>query len=97
MLGVLGIFYTIVLAILIAKMLRKSYLYTRGGNVVITDDHYVSNGTVVERSDFAGQKEAFRELEKTFREPLLEPSGLAEHIAMQRDGLMEQMKNIASG
>ncbi len=96
-LWVLGIFYTLVLAILIAKMLRKSYLYTRGGNVVITDHHYVSNGEVVERSDFAGQKEAFSELEKTFREPLLEPSGLAEHVAMEKRSLMEQMGNIASG
>lgn len=96
-LGVLGIFYTIVLAILIAKMLRKSYLYTRGGNVVITDNHYVSNGRVVEKDDIAMQKEAFRELERTFREPLLEPSGLAEHVAMEKDNLMEQMKNIASG
>ncbi len=78
-------------------MLRKSYLYTRGGNVVVTDHHYVSNGEVVERSDFAAQKEAFSELEKTFREPLLEPSGLAEHVAMEKDNLMEQMKNIASG
>ena len=78
-------------------MLRKSYLYTRGGNVVITDNHYVSAGTVVERSDFATQKEAFSDLERTFREPLLEPSGLAEHVAMEKDNLMEQMKNIVSG
>ena len=48
-----------VLAILIAKMLRKSYLYTRGGNVVITDNHYVSNGEVVEKDDFTMQKESF--------------------------------------
>jgi hypothetical protein len=96
-LWVLGIFYTIVLAILIAQMLRKSYLYTRGGNVVITDHHYVSNGEVVERSDFAKQKEAFSELEQTFREPLLEPSGLAEHVAMEKSSLMKQMGNIASG
>jgi hypothetical protein len=96
-LGVLGIFYAIVLAILILKMLRKSYLYTRGGNVVITDNHYVSNGEVVERSDFAKQKEVFSELEKTFREPLLEPSWLAEHIAMEKSSLMKQMGTIASG
>ena len=83
--------------VLMLKMLRKSYLYTRGGNVVITDGHYVSNGRVVERDDYTMQKEAFRELEKTFREPLLEPSGLAEHIAMERDSLMKQMGNIASG
>ena len=65
-------------------MLRKSYLYTRGANVVITDNHYVSLGQVVERENFARQKEVFQSLEKTFREPLLEPSGLAEHIAMEK-------------
>lgn len=96
-LGVLGIFYSLVMIILIVKMLRKSYLYTRGGNVVITDHHYVSNGVVVERSDFTGQKEAFSDLERIFREPLLEPSGLAEHVAMEKLSLMEQMKNIALG
>ena len=78
-------------------MLRKSYLYTRGGNVVITDHHYVSAGTIVERSDFVRQKEAFRDLEKTFREPLLEPSGLAEHVALEKSSLMKQMSTIASG
>jgi hypothetical protein len=78
-------------------MLRKSYLYTRGGNVVITDDHYVSNGRIVKRDDFSAQKEAFESLERTFREPLLEPSGLAEHIEMEKSSLMDQLKDIASG
>ncbi len=96
-LWVLTIFYALVIVILIAKMLRKSYLYTCGGNIVITDHHYVSNGTIIERSDFTGQKEAFRELEKTFRELLLEPSGLAAHIAMEKKSLLEQMGSIASG
>lgn len=66
------------------KMLRKSYLYSRGAQVVITDHHYVSLGKVVERDDFTRQKEVFSGLEKTFREPLLEPSGLAEHIELER-------------
>lgn len=55
-------------------MIKKSYLYTRGANVVITDNHYISNGKIVKRDDFEGQKEAFENLEKTFREPLLELS-----------------------
>lgn len=78
-------------------MLRKSYLYTRGGNVVITDDHYVSGGYVVKRDDSDAQKSAFRELEKTFREPLLGRSELAEYIKLERQNLMKQMGNIASG
>lgn len=95
-LGVLGIFYLIVGIILIMKMLRKSYLYTRGANVVITDNHYVSLGEVVERENFARQKEVFRTLEKVFREPLLEPSWLAEHISMEKKWLMEQLRDIAT-
>ncbi len=96
-LWVLGFFYTFVLLILILKMLRKSYLYTRGGNVVITDDHYVSGWHVIKRSDIDAQKSAFRELEKTFREPLLGRSELAEYIRLERQNLMGQIKNIASG
>lgn len=95
--GVLAFFYTLVLIALIFMMIRKSYLYTRGGNVVITDNHYVSNGQVVERDNFSAQKKAFESLEKTFREPLLEPSGLAEHIEMQKSSLMDQLKSIAAG
>ena len=95
--GVLGIFYLMVLCILIMKMLRKSYLYTRGGNVVITDHHYVSNGQVVKRDDFSAQKDAFSILEKTFREPLLGPSGLREYIEMQKSSLMSQLRDIAAG
>lgn len=41
-LGVLTVFYAIVSIILSVKFLYRSYLYTRGANVVITDDHYVS-------------------------------------------------------
>lgn len=91
----LAIFYTFVLILLIIKMIRKSYLYTRGANVVITDHHYVSAGKVVEREDFSAQKNAFSTLEKIFREPLLEPSGLALHIENERKNLFDQLKDIA--
>lgn len=40
-LGVLGIFYLIVSVILFIRFIGKSYLYTRGANVVITDNHYI--------------------------------------------------------
>ncbi len=93
--GILTLFYVFVLAILIMKMIRKSYLYTRGANVVITDHHYVSTGKVVEREDFSAQKDAFSTLERLFREPLLEPSGLAEHIESKKKSLFNQLKDIA--
>lgn len=41
-LGVLSIFYGIVGIILTIRFFHRSYLYTIGANVVITDNHYVS-------------------------------------------------------
>lgn len=38
----LGIFYTVTSIILIFKALKKSHLYARGAEVVITDNHYIS-------------------------------------------------------
>ena len=70
----LGIFYLIVAMILISKMIYRSYLYSRGANVVITDKHYISLGHVVGRTDYAKQKEIFSALEETFHEALLGPS-----------------------
>ncbi len=92
---VLAIFYAVVLFILIVKMLGKAYLYTKWADLVITDNHYVSLGKVVERGNFSEQKIAFADLEKAFREPLLEPSWLAEHIALEKKNLFDQLKDIA--
>lgn len=41
-LAVLGAFYLIIGIILSIQFFYRSYLYTRGANVVITDHHYVS-------------------------------------------------------
>lgn len=95
--GVLAVFYTVVLSILIIKMIHKSYLYTKWADLVITDNHYVSLGKIIERKNFAEQKAAFADLEKAFREPLLEPSWLAEHIALEKKNLFDQLKDIAYG
>lgn len=38
----LGAFYSIIGLILALQFFYRSYLYTRGANVVITDNHYVS-------------------------------------------------------
>lgn len=94
---VLAVFYTVVLFILIVKMFYKAYLYTKWGDLVITDNHYVSLGKVVERKNFDEQKTAFASLEKVFREPLLEPSWLAEHITLEKKNLFDQLKDIAYG
>lgn len=40
--AILGIFYSFVFLYLVLRMLRRSYLYTRGADVVITDNHYIS-------------------------------------------------------
>ncbi len=94
---VLALFYSVVLFILILKMFYKAYLYTKWGDLIITDNHYVSLGKVVERKNFDEQKTAFASLEKMFREPLLEPSWLAEHIKLEKKNLFDQLKDIAYG
>jgi len=96
-LGVLGVFYLIVFVVLIIKMLQKSYLYTRGANVVITDDHYVSGGKVRKKTDFEGQKQAFRVMETLFREPLFQRSELNTYVDMQTKNLADQLKTILGG
>jgi hypothetical protein len=96
-LGVLGVFYSLVFVVLIMKMIRKSYLYTRGADVIVTDDHYVSVGKVLEKSDFKGQKEAFHTMEQIFREPLFEASRLREYVELEKKNLFEQLKDIAIG
>ena len=91
---VLAVFYVVILFILIGKMLYKSYLYTKWADLIITDTHYVSLGKVIERKNYNEQKTAFIELEKAFREPLLEPSWLAEYIELEKKNLFEQLKDI---
>ena len=76
-------------------MFHKAYLYTRGADVVITDDHYVSGGKILKKSDFEGQKAAFRVMETMFREPLFQRSELDTYVDMQKKDLMEQLKMIA--
>lgn len=96
-LGVLGIFYLIVGIILIIKMIKKSYLYTRSADVVITDSHIVSGGKVLDKNDFDWQKSAFSVMETIFREPLFEESKLSEYVALKQRSLMDQLQIIASG
>lgn len=91
---VLAVFYIVILFILIGKMLYKSYLYTKWADLIITDTHYVSLWKIVDRSNFTERKTAFTELEKAFREPLLEPSWLAEYIELEKKNLFEQLKHI---
>lgn len=93
----LWVFYTFVFLYLVLKMIRRSYLYTRGADVIITDNHYVSWGNIIRKDDFTWQKEAFEVMEKLFREPLFEPSRLKEYIAIERKWLFDQLKEIAYG
>jgi hypothetical protein len=78
-------------------MIRRSYLYTRGADVIVTDNHYVSGGAIVEKRDFQGHKEAFSTLERLFREPLFGSSGMSEYVKMERKNLFAQLKDIAYG
>jgi hypothetical protein len=94
---VLGIFYTLVGIILSVQFFIRSYLYTRGANVVITDNHYVAWGNVIDRSDRESIEKSFSKFEKTFDEPFLWESKLEEKKAKAKTELFDNLKEIAWG
>ncbi len=96
-LGVLGIFYLIIGLILWIRFLHRSYLYTRGANVVITDDHFVSWGNIIEQWDKSSIQENFWKFETIFDEPFLGESRLAEKKAEAKTALFDNLKEIAWG
>ncbi len=96
-LGVLGIFYLIVGFILSLQFFYRSYLYTRGANVVITDNHFVSGANIIEQSDKKAVLKKFKKFETIFDEPFLWESRLAEKKAMAKTELFDNLKEIALG
>lgn len=94
-LWVLGLFYLIVWAILFVRFLYRSYLYTRGAQVVITDDHYVSWGHVLEQTDRVTIEKKFQKFEEIFDEAFLWPSRLAERKQHEQKKLFQNLKEIA--
>ena len=96
-LGVLGVFYFFVGLILFFRFLQRSYLYTRGANVVITDDHYISSWVIIQKSDQEWVKNSFWRFETIFDEPFLGISKLAEKKEKAKTELFDNLKEIASG
>lgn len=96
-LGVLGVFYLMVGLILFIRFLHRSYLYTRGADVVITDNHYVSWGNIIEQSDKKNISESFWRFETIFDEPFLWKSRLAEKKEKAKTELFDSLKEIAWG
>lgn len=94
---VLGLFYLVIFVILFFWFLRKSYLYTRGANVVITDNHFVQGGKVLEKKDKKSISERFSLYEEVFHEKFLEASRLAEKKQTEKKALFENLKEIAMG
>ncbi|MDD2693945.1 MAG: hypothetical protein PHY14_03355 [Candidatus Gracilibacteria bacterium] len=96
-LGVLGIFYLIVSVILFIRFIGKSYLYTRGANVVITDNHYIQGGKILEKNDIENIRNSFTRYEDTFHEKFLGESGLAEKKELEKKALFDNLKEVAMG
>lgn len=94
---VLGLFYLVVSVILFLGFLRKSYLYTRGANVVVTDNHYVQGGKIVSQTDKKTIEQNFAIYEKVFHEKFLGESGLAEKKKTEQKALFDNLKDIAMG
>lgn len=94
---VLGLFYLVVSVILFIGFLRNSYLYTRGANVVVTDNHYVQWGKVFSQSEKDIIEQNFAIYENVFHEKFLGESGLAEKKALEKKRLFDNLKDIAWG
>jgi hypothetical protein len=94
---VLWVFYTIIGFILFFRFIHRSYLYTRGANVVITDNHFVSWGNIIEQWDAKSIQENFWRFESIFDEPFLWESKLAEKKAHAKTELFDSLKEIAWG
>ena len=96
-LWVLGIFYALVFLILFLRFIGKSYLYTRWANVVITDNHYIQWGKILEKNDIENIRNSFTRYEKAFHEKFLEASKLAEKKELEKKELFDNLKDIAMG
>ena len=96
-LGVLGVFYLIIGLILSIQFFYRSYLYTRGANVVITDNHFVSWANIIEQSDKKAVLKKFKKFETIFDEPFLWESRLAEKKEIAKTELFDNLKEIALG
>jgi hypothetical protein len=96
-LWVLGLFYFIIGIILFIRFLHRSYLYTRGANIVITDNHFVSWGHVIEQWDTKQIQQKFWKFETIFDEPFLWESRLAEKKEHAKTELFDSLKEIAWG
>jgi hypothetical protein len=96
-LGVLGVFYGIVGCILFIRFLHRSYIYTRSANVVITDNHFVSWGNIMEQSDRESVLKKFEKIETIFDEPFLGESRLEEKKSKAKTELFENLKEVAFG
>lgn len=94
---VLGLFYLIVSVILFFWFLRKSYLYIRGANVVVTDNHYVQGGKILSQKERETIEQNFAIYEKVFHEKFLWESGLAEKKAYEKKALFDNLKDVAMG
>ncbi len=94
-LWVLGVFYAFVFVWLFLVFLRRAYFYTRSANVVITDDHYISGGEIIEKKDVQKAGSFFEKIGNMFDERFLEDSRLAEKKERNKNELFDNLKNIA--
>jgi hypothetical protein len=94
---VLGIFYGIVGLVLAIRFFHRSYVYVRGANVVITDNHYVLGGKVIEKSDEPTVRKRFERFENMFDEPFFGESRIKEKKAKAKTQLFDNLKLVAAG
>lgn len=94
---ILSVFYGIVAIILGIRFLHRSYLYTRGANVVITDSHFVQGGNIIEKNNRTKIMETFQPFAEVFDETFLGTSNLLEKKEHAKKALFTNLKEIMMG
>jgi hypothetical protein len=82
--------------ILLFRTLHRSKLYIESADIVITDNHYISGASIIEKSDQTKIEERFNKYETVFDEKFLGISRLAEKKEHAKKALFDNLKEIFS-
>jgi hypothetical protein len=64
-------FYGILFLILLFRTIFRAYLYVQSADIVITDNHYISGKSIIEKQDRIKIQEVFAKFETAFDEKFL--------------------------
>jgi hypothetical protein len=95
-LTILIAFYGILFLILFFRTIFRSYLYVQSADIVITDNHYISGESIIEKQDRIKIDASFGKFETAFDEKFLWASTLAEKKERAKKDLLDTLGDIFS-